>query len=292
MTRAPAWVWVLVTAGLLILGASAILIRLAGDAPALALAAWRTVAVSLVLGPWMLTSARSEIARFTARDWAMALGAGVLLGLHFMTWIVSVQLTSVASASVLVTMSPLFIAVLSGVFLNERPSRRTWAAIAVAVLGAVLIGISERDSGVYPNPALGNVIALGAAFLVSVYLLIGRAVRQRTGFVAYFGTLNVAAAVTCLLGCVIAGVPLALPLPIALLAIGMGLGPGLLGHGSFALSLRYLPAALLGLLSLAEPVVASVVAIFAFGEVPKPLAVVGMVTVLAAISAVVTNRGR
>jgi len=286
------WVWGLVVAGLLILGASAILIRIAGDAPALALAAGRTVAVSIVLAPWMLTTGRAEIARFTARDWALSLAAGVLLGLHFIAWITSVQLTSVASASVLVTMSPLFIAVLGGVFLNERPSRRTWAAIGVAVVGAVLIGLSERDGGVYPNPVLGNATALGAAFLVSVYLLIGRAVRQRTGFVAYFGTLNVAAAVTCVVGCLVSGVPLSLPWPIALLAVGMGLGPGLLGHGSFTLALRYMPAALLGLLSLAEPVVASVVALFAFGEVPKPLAIVGMVAVLAAIAAVVTNRGR
>ena len=290
--RAPAWVWALVAVALVVLGASAILIRLAGDAPALTLAAWRTVLVTLVLLPAMLTSARAEIAAFTAREWALTLGAGVLLGLHFMSWILSVQLTSVASAAVLVTTSPVFIAVLGAVFLAERPSRRTWAAIGVAVVGAALIGLGERDGAVYPAPALGNGLALGAAALVSVYLLIGRAVRRRTGFVAYFGPLNAAAAVTCVVGCLVAGAPLGLPLPEALLAVAMGLGPGLLGHGSFAVALRYLPAALLGLLTLAEPVIASVVAIVAFREIPGPLAVVGMAVVLAAIGAVVVNRGR
>ena len=289
--RAPAHVWALVAAAVLAIGASPILIRLAGDAPALTLAAWRTLTVTALVGPVAFVRARGEVAAFTRRDWALVLGAGVLLGLHFMAWIVSVQLTSVASASVLVTMSPIFIAVLGAVFLAERPTRRTAAAIGVAVVGAVLIGLSEGSGdGVYPNPALGNGLALFAAVLVSVYLLIGRAVRRKTSFLAYFAVLNAAAAATCVAGCVVAGVPLGLPLPAALLAVAMGLGPGLLGHGSFAYALKYLPAALVGLLSLGEPVLASTVALVVFGEVPTALGVVGMAVVLAAIAAVVASR--
>ena len=290
--RAPGWVWALLAGALLAFGSSAVLIRLAGDVPALALAAWRTSVVAALLAPAVLTTARAEVAAFGARDWALVLGAGALLGLHFMAWIVSVQLTSVASAAVLVTTSPVFIAVLGAAVLGERPSRRTWAAVAVAVVGAALIALAERDGGVYPDPALGNAAALGAAALVSVYLLIGRAVRQRTGFVAYFGPLNAAAAATCLAGCALAGVPLGLPVPAALLAVAMGVGPGLLGHGSFAVALRYLPAVLLGLLALSEPVVAAAVALVLFGEVPGPLAVVGMAVVLASIGAVVVSRGQ
>ena len=291
MAKAPAHVWILVGLGLLAVGSSPILIRLAGDVPALTLAAWRTMAVTAVFAPVALAQSRAEVTAFSLREWALVLGAGVLLGLHFMAWIVSVQLTSVASASVLVTTSPVFIAVLGAVFLSERPSRRTAAAIGVAVVGAVMIGLSEGSgSGVYPNPALGNILALGAAVLVSVYLLIGRSVRQRTSFVAYFALLNGAAAVTCLVGVWVAGVPLGLPWPIALLAIAMGIGPGLLGHGSFAYALKYLPAALIGLLSLSEPVFASTVALVVFSEVPTSLGVVGMVVVLAAIAAVVTSK--
>ena len=289
MPTAPARVWALVVAGLIAVGASPILIRLAGDAPALALAAGRTITVTVLMVPLALVQARDELAAFEGRDWALALGAGVLLGLHFMSWIVSVQLTSVASASVLVTMSPIFIAVLGAVFLSERPSRRTAAAIGVAVVGATMIGLSEGTSvEAYPNPPLGNSLALLAAVLVSVYLLIGRAVRRKTSFLAYFAPLNAAAAATCVAGCLVAGVPLALPLEAAVLAVLMGLGPGLLGHGSFAYALKYLPAALIGLLSLAEPVIASTVALVAFQEIPSATGVIGMVVVLAAIAAVVT----
>ncbi|MEM0961274.1 MAG: DMT family transporter [Bacteroidota bacterium] len=289
--RAPPVVWALVAVGLLAFGSSPILIRLAGDVPALTLAFWRTSAVTVVLAPLALGRGRAEIMSLTGREWGFILCAGGLLGLHFMAWIISVQLTSVASAAVLVTTSPLFIAILGALVLQETPGRRTVVAICVATAGAVLIALGEgRDSGAYPNPMLGNGIALGAAVLVSVYFLIGRAVRQRTSFVAYFWPLNAAAAVTCLLGCLVARAPLGLPLAAGALAVGMGLGPGLLGHGSFAYALRYIPAALIGLLSLAEPVLASTVALLVFREVPSPLAIVGMVTVLASIAAVVTGR--
>ena len=287
--RAPAAVWGVLGAGLLALGASPILIRLAGDVPALALAGWRTVVVAALLAPAVLVRDRDALRQLGARDWAWIGGAGVLLGLHFMAWIASVQLTSVASASVLVTTSPLFIAVLGALFLHERPGRRTAFAIGAGVVGAGLIGLSEGEGGAYPAPALGNGLALGAAVLVSVYLLIGRAVRQRTSFLAYFAPLNAVAAITCVGGCVVLGVPLGLPAPALALAVAMGLGPGLLGHGSFVLALRYLPAALLGLLSLAEPVIATGVAWAWFGEVPPPLALVGILIVLGSIAAVITS---
>jgi drug/metabolite transporter (DMT)-like permease len=288
---APPAVWAALGVGLVSIGASPILIRLAGDVPALALAAWRTVFVTALLVPAAALHARGDVAALGRRDGLLIGAAGVVLGLHFMAWIASVQLTSIASASVLVTLSPVFIAVLGAVFLKERPSRRTLAAIGAAVVGAALIGLSEGASGgPYPDAALGNGLALGAALLVSVYLLIGRAVRQRAGFLAYFAPLNAAAAATCLAVCLAAGVPLGLPLPALGLALAMGLGPGLMGHGSFNLALRYLPAAFLGLLSLSEPVIASVVALLWFDEVPGALAVVGIVAVLAAIAAVVTGR--
>jgi drug/metabolite transporter (DMT)-like permease len=70
----------------------------------------------------------------------------------------------------------------------------------------------------------------------------------------------------------------------------MAVGPGLIGHGSFALALGYLPAATLGLLGLGEPVLASAMAAALFSETPSPLALVGMAVVLASIAVVVTDR--
>ena len=153
-----------------------------------------------------------------------------------------------------------------------------------------MIGLSKPTDGVYANPALGDALALGAAVLMAAYLLVGGVVRQRLGFVATFWAFNVAASTTCVVGCLVMGVPLGLSPTAAGLAVLMGLGPGLLGHGSFVAALRFVPATTLGVLSLAEPVIASVVALLWFREVPSTLAAIGMAVVLVAITVVVTER--
>lgn len=289
--KAPGAVWALIVAGLLAFGGAPILIRYAGDAPALTLAFWRTSVVTVLLAPVALTKARGEIASFAARDWGLIAGAGVLLGLHFMAWIGSVQLTSIASSSALVTTSPVFIALLGAVALDERPARRTVVAIGFAVVGAVILALdSERGAGRLPNPALGNGLALTAAALVSVYLVIGRAVRQKTSFVAYFAPLNAAAAATCALGCIVVGEPLVLTGVAVWLAVALGVGPGLMGHGSLTVALRYLPAAFVGLLTLTEPVLATGIAAVLLGETPSVLSIVGIAVVLASVAVVVTAR--
>jgi drug/metabolite transporter (DMT)-like permease len=283
--RAPLGVWIVLGLGLLSLGSSSILIRMAGDVPALAIAAWRTLFVTALVGPLAIARNRAEIRALPARDVGLILAAGVLLGLHFLTWIGSVQLTSIASSSVLVATSPLFIAALGALFLREIPSRQMAWSIGLAVLGASAIGLAgASDAGsVYPNEALGNGLAVAASLLVAVYFLIGRGVRPRVSFLAYFAPLNAVAALTALSACLLMDVPLGLPLPVLGLCLLMALGPGLLGHGSFTLSLRYLSAATLGLLTLAEPVLASLGAFVLFREQPSTTALAGMVAVLAAI---------
>ena len=287
--RPPRAVAVAILVGLVSFGGSPLLIRYAGDTPALAIAAWRTILVAGLLLPIAFVKRRDEIRDLPAREWALAVAAGVFLGVHFVSWIQSVQLTSVASSSVLVASSPVFIAILGAVFLREVPRHRTWIAIGVAVVGAALIGWGEsgpRETAL-PNPALGNGLALLAALLVSVYLLIGRSVRQRTSVLTYFAILNAVAALTTLSVCLALGVELALSPAVFGLCVLMALGPGLLGHGSFNLALAYYPAAFLGLLTLSEPVIASVGALILFREVPSPLAIAGGVIVLVAIATVV-----
>jgi drug/metabolite transporter (DMT)-like permease len=290
--RAPALVWLAVGLGMVAFGASSILVRFADSAPGLALAAWRTAFSVLLVAPAALTSARHEWRTLSGRDWALLLAAGVLLALHFTTWILSLYYTSVASAAALVTTSPLFIAALGAVFLGERPGRRTVVATVAAVAGAALIGWGDAQDAAFPRAGFGNALALAAAVLVSVYLLIGRVVRQRVSFFAYMVPLYAVVAAVTVGWAVGAGTPLAQPGKIVGLCLLMALGPGLLGHGSVNLALRYLPAALLGLLSLAEPVLATTFAFVLFGERPSVMTLAGIVVVLAAIGVVIASERR
>lgn len=274
-----------ICAGLVSFAFSAILIRWAGEAPPLTIAVWRTVLAAVLLAPVAWPFVAKEVRTFTRREWVMTAAAGAVLSLHFVAFIEGLFYTSIASATVLVTTSPLFLAVLAYLFLGERLRLVTIAAIALATVAAAVLGWTDAggiDGGT--RPLLGNVLAVSAAFLASVYLLLGRVVRQRRSFLAYLVPLYVFVAVSTLLLGLIRGVPLlGFSATFYALCLLMALGPSLLGHGSLNYALRYLPAAIVGMLALTEPVGASLLAYVFFGEAPSALGIIAMVVVLASV---------
>lgn len=287
----PAFLYLVLGLGVISFTFSPILVRWASDAPGMAVAVWRTTLAVLLLAPVAGWRIRSDVRAFSWRDVALILGAGVLLGIHFLAWIESLYHTTVASASVLVTTSPIFLVVLGFLVLKERLSWTTVAAICVSVAGAALIGIGDaRGVGVGPNPLWGNSLALSASLFASVYLLIGRVVRQQVPWLAYVFPLYSVAALTTLGAAWMQGVPLfGYEAGFYGLCLLMAIGPQILGHGSFNYALHYFPAALVGMLALLEPVGSSALAFVLFGEVPNALAITGMLVVLGAVGVVVWN---
>lgn len=263
---------------------SAILVRWAGEAPALTIAVWRTGLAALFLLPVAVPVAGAEMRRLTWREWGLIGAAGVVLGLHFVAFIESLFYTTVASATVLVTTSPIILAVLGYVVLGERLARRRQLAVGVGVAGALLLGWGDLG-GDATRPLIGNALAFGAAVLVSIYLLIGRVVRRKRSWLAYLFPLYTVVALTTLVVAAVRGAPLlGFSATFYGLCALMALGPSLIGHGSFNYALRYLPAAVVGLLALVEPVGASILAYAFFAEQPGLLALVGMTLVLGSVA--------
>lgn len=287
----PPHVFVVVGIGLISFASSPILVRYASDAPGLTLAAWRTLIAVLLLAPVALPRIGPELRTFSLREWGLITSAGVLLGVHFVAWIESLYYTTVASASVLVTTSPIFIALFGYLFLRERLSGIGMIAIAISVPGAALIGLGDASSEAAARPMVGNALALGAAVIVSGYLLIGRVVRQKRSWLGYVFPLYTVVAVTVWVMAGVLDAPLFdQPWRIYGLCTLMAIGPSILGHGSFNYALKYLSATILGILALSEPVGASLAAFALFGEVPNLLALMGMVLVLGGVSLVVVPR--
>jgi len=288
-----ATLYVVIGLGVVSFALSPILVRwaeAAGGTSGLAVAVWRTGLATLLLAPAALTRAREQWRKWPARDAWLTAAAGGLLGLHFVCWIESLYHTSVASSTVLVTTSPVILAVLGYVLLGERLRAGVVAAIVCAVAGAALIAYGDAARAVV-GTLFGNALAFGAALLASGYLLIGRVVRQRAGWLAYVFPLYAASAVTTLAVALGQGAPLlGYDWPFYAFCLAMAVGPQLIGHGAFNYALQSVPAALVGMLALLEPVGASLLAFALFGEVPPLPAVVGMLVVLAATGAVVLLR--
>ena len=274
--------------GLFSISVSAILIRWAsGEAPAEALAVWRTIFASLLLLPFSVVKVRKEIRSFSMREVVLIAVSGVFLGLHFIFWISSLYYTSVASASVLVSLSPIFLATIGFLVLKEKPTRKEIGAILVATAGTILLGMSDHSAvgASALNPLKGNSMALFAALLVSVYLLIGRVVRQNRSWLAYVGPLYVVTALTTLVYALLSDTPLlGYSWNTYGLCLLMAIIPQLLGHGTLNYAVRFLPAATIGLASLFEPIGASLLAFLLFGESPSTIGIAAMVIILASIS--------
>ncbi|MDA0683755.1 MAG: DMT family transporter [Bacteroidetes bacterium] len=279
--------YLILGAGLLAISVSAILIRYAGDAPGEAVAVWRTVFASLLLLPVALVKSDKEIRAITKREWMLIVVSGIFLGLHFVTWISSLYHTNVASASTLVSLSPIFLAIMGFAVLGEKPRRIEIIAILTATAGTVALGWADQVSAEQvhgDNPLLGNGLALTAAALVSVYLLIGRHVRQRLGWLAYVAPLYVVTALTTWVVALLRDIPLTgYPMHVYVLCFGMAVIPQLIGHGSLNYVVRFFPAATIGLASLFEPVGASLLAFAFFGEVPSLTGAIAMIIILASV---------
>ena len=286
-------------ASLIGISLAAPLIRLSAADP-LVIATWR-LGFSLVLVAIALLAGGGwrEWRTLAWRDYGLAFGAGILLAIHFWSWNASLRYTSVAASVALVNLQPVLIAGASALWLREPPSRRQWAGVAVAVLGALLVGLADVPGGLAAlGPALlgdgadgsralfGDALALLGGVTAAGYYLIGRRIRQHLGLWPYVALVYGAAFLTCLALTPLAGQSLSPQPPRELLIFaGLAVGPMLLGHTGMNWALGHLPAFVVNLTTLGEPIGATLLAALLPGitEVPGPGTLAGGVLVLGGV---------
>jgi len=269
------------------------LVRLSHAHP-LAIAVWR-LGFSLAIIAIFLVATKGwrQWRVLTTRDWLIALGAGVLLAIHFWSWNASVALTTVAASVLLVNTQPVISALLSALWLREAPTRAQWLGIAVAMLGAFVVIVPDLAAGGGSHPLFGDVLALTGAVTAAIYFVSGRHLRAKLDIWPYVAIVYGACFVSLLVFTAIVRAPLA-PQPPRELAIFLGLavGPMLLGHTGMNWALRYLPAYAVNVTLLGEPVGAALLAAVLPGirEMPGIATVLGGLLVLSGIY--VTSRRR
>ncbi|HET6770105.1 MAG TPA: DMT family transporter [Actinomycetota bacterium] len=271
----------LLVIGVIAVSFSAPLIRLA-DAPPLAIALYRNVFAAAVLVPLALSRHRDEMRSLAGSDWAWLALAGGFLALHFITFIPSVTLTTVAASTVLVSTSAVFAAAGGKVLFGDSARRSTIVGLIIALTGAVLI--SGGDFRASTRAFLGDLLALSGAVLVAGYFLTGRSLRRRLSLLVYAGIVYSICAVILAAAVLLSGTPLTGYEPKVWLLFGlMALGPQILGHTTFNFLLRDVSATVIAVAVMAEPVGASLLALLFFGEAPSAVDVIGGFLVLAGI---------
>ncbi|MBA3340663.1 MAG: DMT family transporter [Gemmatimonadaceae bacterium] len=285
--RSPGWVLAAALVGISFAGP---LVGLSKADP-LVIAAWR-VSFSLVVvaAALIVTGEWRDWRRLSRRDNLFAFGAGAALAVHFWAWNASIHLTSIAASVTLVSLQPAVIVAISALFLGERPSRGQFAGIALAMAGALVIAAPDMGAG--PGfsgnrPLLGNLLAFSAAITAGIYYSIGRHLRARLGLWGYVGLVYSACALVLVVLASLNGKPL-IPQPERELAIfaALALGPMLLGHTGMNWALKYLPAYVVNLVVLGEPIGATILAavIPGLSQVPSLATMVGGAIVLAGVA--------
>ena len=272
----------ILASGVVAVSTAAVLIREA-DAPSLVIAAYR---LGLASAPLLLLAGvrRQNVLPRKKEAVLLMLLSGIFLAMHFALWIVAIKQTSIATSVVLVTTTPLFIGLASGPLLGEKPSRAIWAALAVSALGAMIMVSEDFDAG--GDTLAGDAFALLAAVFASGYLMLGRKLLgSGSGWLPYITVTYSTAAVVLLAAVLVTGEALGgyTGRTFGFLVL-LALLPQLIGHTAVNRSLGHLPAIVVSIAVLGEPVGATILAVIFIDEDPTLLQLGGGLLVLAGVA--------
>jgi drug/metabolite transporter (DMT)-like permease len=284
----PAFVLALALIGISFAGP---LVRLSHAHP-LTIAIWR-IGFSLVVIALFLLGSGSwrQWRRLDRRGVLLALGAGAMLAIHFWSWNASVSLTTVAASVVLVNTQPALVAVLSVAWLREPPSRRQWVGIAIAMIGALIVAwpdlVASGAGGALAGRALlGDLLALLGAATAAIYFVSGRRLRATLDIWPYVALVyGTCFAVLLVLAALVRAPVLHQPPRELAIFLALAVGPMLLGHTGLNWALRYMPAYVVNLTLLGEPVGATLLAASLPGirELPGTATLIGGLLILTGI---------
>jgi drug/metabolite transporter (DMT)-like permease len=281
--------------GILTISTGSLMVRYAqGYAPSPVIAAYRLALATLFLAPIALTRHWQELKSLTRSELALAGLSGFFLAIHFATWITSLEYTSVASSVVLVTTTPLWVALLTPFTIKEPLSRPVLMGMALALVGVMGVGLSDTcrisqmrifcpgmETFFEGKAILGDLLATSGAIVAAAYVLIGRRLRIGLSLVGYTFLVYGAAAIFLVTFMLISSnTPVGYPSQAYTWFLLLALVPQLMGHSSFNWALGYVSAALVSVALLCEPVGATLLAYLLLGETPTILKLFGAILIL------------
>jgi len=274
---------IMVIVGLLGVSLSSIFVRLA-DGPSVVTAACRLLWTVVLLTPVALgkKSIRDEIFQAEKRAVLLCIASGICLAAHFTTWFESLKHTSVASSTAIVCTEVIWVSIGYCLFMKGKMNWKVILCIAVMVGGSMLIAFSDSMAG--ESHLYGDFLAVIGAISVAGYTLIGKEMRKSMTTTAYTYIVYATCALVLVATTIFQGYGMK---DFSLRTIGAGFFLGvvstILGHSVFSWCLKYFTPSFVASVRLLEPVIASIVAIFLFQEIPVVMQVLGGLIVLGGV---------
>ena len=267
--------------GVISVALSAIFVKLA-TADAGVIAFYRMLFTVILMLPLFLLKYRKEVFLLTKKDWIFSTIAGVFLAFHFILWFESLNYTSVASSTVLVTLQPIFAFAGTYFFFKEKLSFKTILSAVIAIAGSVII--SWSDFQLSGTAFFGDMLALAACALITAYLLFGQEVRKRLSLITYTFLLYSISTVTLFFYVLIKGESFG-PYSTSnwIWFFLLALIPNLLGHSLFNWAVKWVSTNVISIAILFEPVGASILAFYILHEKLSAAQITGGIVVIAGI---------
>ncbi|MCA0756830.1 DMT family transporter [Paenibacillus sp. N4] len=243
--------------GIVAISFSSIFIRWS-SADVAVIAMYRLYLTNLLMLP-LAWKYRAELLGLSARQIKLLAASGLMLGLHFLLWMTSLRLTTVASSTVILTLEPVLVMLGSYLLFRTKVNRIMLWGMGLALIGSVIIG--SGDFQLSREALTGDVLSFLGAAAVAVHMLIGKQLRADISAFAYnFWVFFIAATA-------LAAYNLALGLPFTGYGAGewgifllLAIVPTLFGHYLFNWLLKHMSAAAVSMSVLGEPVIASLLA--------------------------------
>ena len=148
--------------GVFILTPDGVLIRLA-DAESWSIIFWRGFFFAIGVLIILLMTSGSKAVDEVKQIGKDGIFIGILTGLGSVTFVFSIQHTTIASTLVIVSIMPMMIAVISWLILREKSGIFTWISMVIVVIGIYIVMSGEtKGSNLYGNLLALLSVTLGA----------------------------------------------------------------------------------------------------------------------------------
>ena len=249
------------------------------SAPAETAAFYRLLFTCLMLLPWVDFKALARTRLMTR--YALIL-SGTLLAFHFWLWFSSLDYTTVASSTLFVTSSPIFVLIGNAVIFKKHPTKKGLTYALVAVLGGMLVAAGDVQLG--RDALYGDLLALIAALLIAGYWLVGQHVRTEMKTNTYsFSVYLVATVVLCFMLLVRGTTFVDFETVNWWYFLALAFFPTILGHNLFNYALARVSATVVSITILGEALWGMIFGYTFFGERLGPFQWIGAVVLLGGI---------
>ena len=267
----------------LVSGSSAILIKASTINPVLQ-ASYRLLFAAVALTPIFFRELRRSGRKLDFALVAPALLPGVILGLHFISWILGARMTLAGNATVIVTMVPVAMPFLVFFMSRELPRKaEVWGTI-VAMAGVAVL--ASFDFHFAPEHFLGDLVCFVAMLFYSVYLALARSRAPREGGLwLYIVPLYFTGGIFDFF----CALPFANPVrgitrTDLIMTVALAIGPTIVGHSLMNRAMTRLQPQIVSLSNLTQFIVAGILAFLLFGELPRPEFAAASVLIVAGIA--------